>query len=478
MNPLFARPLAIVDLETTGADPNRDRITEVAIIRIENGQEVDAWSSLIDPEMPIPQRIQAFTGITNEMVAHAPNFRALAESIAARLEGAVFVAHNARFDFNFLRAAFAERNLRFDPAVLCTVKFSRALFPEHARHGLDAIVDREGYAVTDRHRAMTDAVIVWRYLQKCAAHFDAATLTRALDRAGSPATGIPTMPVGDLEALPEAPGVYVFLNGAGGVVQMGRTQHLRSKVLGVFTGSKDARTVKLATQVKRVEVEVAAGDLDAHLIELRLARVFDVDKQPERALGWRWLKGATSLPVLEAVELSGSDPGDWDNVFGLFRGPREAENTLRELVRLHRLCPQRTGLEHSEGACQAYGLRRCNGVCVGEESPAQHDLRLCAALAPLRPKAWPWPGPIAVSEWHEPSDRAAVHLFNRWCYLGRARDPESASRMLAANNGLRFNLEIFRLLARWLSQSGNMDRVTVIGAADSPVWRTGDWRAN
>lgn len=461
-SPLFARPLAIVDLETTGADPNRDRITEIAIVRIEGGRCVDTWSSLVDPEVPIPQRIQAFTHITDEMVAGAPNFRSLADEVEQRLAGAVFVAHNARFDFNFLRAAFAERGIRFDPPVLCTVKFSRALAPQLPRHGLDAIIERQGYEVEDRHRALTDAELVWRFLQDSVAEHETERITAALARASSAAAAMPVLPQGDLEALPEAPGVYLFLNGEDGLIQIGHTNHLRSTVLGTFTSRTDRRNAKLAAQVKRVEALVAAGELDAQLIENRLARRYAPDKYPERALGWRWLKGSDSTPVLRLDELAGTDPAEWQHCFGAFRGEREAQNALRELALLHRLCPQRIGLEFGEGPCQAHGLRRCNGVCAGQENAAAHDARLAVALVPLKMRLWPWEGPVAIAELHEASGHAVTHVFDRWCLLGSARDEAEAAGLLEEGTPRRFDLDVFRLFARWLAQPGNSARVRVL----------------
>ncbi|WP_417069227.1 exonuclease domain-containing protein [Niveibacterium terrae] len=461
-SPLFERPLVIVDLETTGADPNRDRITEIAIVRIEGGRCVDSWSSLVDPEMPIPARIQAFTHISNEMVAGAPNFRALADEVAERLAGAIFVAHNARFDFNFLRAAFAERGVRFDPPVLCTVKFSRALAPHLPRHGLDAIIARQGYEVEDRHRALTDAELVWRFLQDAVAEHATERIVAAMERASSAAAAIPVLPQGDLEALPEAPGVYLFLNGEDGLLQVGHTAHLRSKVLGTFTGRSDPRSAKLAAQVKRVEAVVAAGELDAQLIEHRLARRYAPDKYPNRALGWRWLTDADASPVLSLEELAGSDPSEWGRCFGAFRGEREAENALRELALLHRLCPQRVGLEFGEGPCQAHGLRRCNGVCAGQENAAEHDARLAVALVPLKMRLWPWEGPVAIREVFEPSGHAATHVFDRWCLLGSAHDEAEAAELLSLEAPRRFDLDVFRLFARWLAQPGNTAKVHVL----------------
>ena len=100
MNLLFDAPLAIVDLETTGAHPAWDRVTEIAVLEIVRGEVVSEWSTLVNPGTSIPPAIQALTGITNDMVAGAPEFEDLAPGLYERLEGRIFVAHNARFDLD------------------------------------------------------------------------------------------------------------------------------------------------------------------------------------------------------------------------------------------------------------------------------------------------------------------------------------------------------------------------------------------
>lgn len=168
MTPLFDAPLAIVDLETTGAHPAWDRVTEIAVIEVARGEVVSEWSTLVNPGTSIPPAIQALTGITNAMVAGAPAFEDLAAGLYERLEGRVFVAHNARFDYGFLRHAFERAGLRFQARTLCTVKLSRRLYPEHSRHNLDSLIARHDLQCNARHRAAGDAQAVWQFLRVAA----------------------------------------------------------------------------------------------------------------------------------------------------------------------------------------------------------------------------------------------------------------------------------------------------------------------
>ena len=176
---LLDAPLAIVDLETTGANASWDRITEIALIEIDGGGISGEWSTLVNPQTAIPPAIQALTGITNDMVAHAPTFAELARGLHERLAGRVVVAHNARFDYGFLRHAFEREGIRYAARTLCTVKLSRRLYPGHARHNLDSLIARHGLKCRARHRAPGDADAVWQFLRVAAAEHGAGALADA-----------------------------------------------------------------------------------------------------------------------------------------------------------------------------------------------------------------------------------------------------------------------------------------------------------
>jgi DNA polymerase-3 subunit epsilon len=186
MKPLFDAPLAIVDLETTGAHPAWDRVTEIAVVEVRDGEVVSEWSTLVNPGTSIPPAIQALTGITNAMVADAPSFDALAPGLYERLAGRIFVAHNARFDYGFLRHEFERAGLRFQARTLCTVKLSRRLYPGHARHNLDSLIDRHHLRCSARHRALGDAQAVWQFLRVAAEERGGEALAEAAAQLAKP----------------------------------------------------------------------------------------------------------------------------------------------------------------------------------------------------------------------------------------------------------------------------------------------------
>ncbi len=123
------------------------------------------WSSLVNPQKPIPAFIQNLTGITDSMVRDAPTFDELASNLFERMNGRLFIAHNAHFDHGFLRGEFKRIGLKFQPDVLCTVQLSRAVYPAEKRHGLDALVERHALVPSARHRALADADLLWQFWQ-------------------------------------------------------------------------------------------------------------------------------------------------------------------------------------------------------------------------------------------------------------------------------------------------------------------------
>lgn len=465
--------LAFIDVETTGAHPVRDRVTEIAILRVEHGEVVARWESLVNPGMSIPGMIQDLIGITNAMVADAPRFDALADTVAALLEGCVFVAHNARFDYGFIRNEFGRIGRDFDAPVLCTVKLSRALYPEHHRHGLDALIERHGLVCDARHRAMGDTEVLWQFARLVADNFATDALARAADRAMKAPARPPGLPEGMLEAVPDVPGVYLFHadpeppppGRSERPLYVGRGASLRGRVKEHFAASNaKGKEAELVNQVKRVDWVETAGELGALLLEADLVKRLRprYNRQPDRgedAFALRLIANRKRAPIYEPVTIAGTDPLTWDGLYGAFRSRREADNLLRELALLYRLCPRRLGLEPgTEGACSAHLAKRCAGECVGRESPAEHDARLACALASARVKAWPWPGPVVVVERHAASGREAWHLLDHWCHLGSAAERDELDA-LCARAERRFDVDTWRLLSRWLAVPANLAAV-------------------
>ncbi|MGE0798099.1 MAG: exonuclease domain-containing protein [Lautropia sp.] len=484
--PVLPGAYALVDLETTGTDPSRDRVTEIGVVRVVDGSIVDEWQTLVDPGLPIPPEIQRLTGISNAMVRGAPRFGQVATRLRERLAGHVLVAHNARFDYGFLKAEFRRLGERFQAEVLCTVRLSRRLYPEHARHGLDALVERHRLdasgrpagarvasfdpdqpdddaiaAAGGRHRALGDARLIASFVATACADHGAALVDRAIAQLQKRPARPPHLPENALEDIPESPGVYVFGGATGQPLYIGKARNLRDRIRAHFYADSSSSTdAALMAETHRLEFEETAGEISALLREIELIR----DRAPlyNRALRRRESAGFLHLDDHGRpgfVPLAGFDPAASTGLYGPFGSRQAARAALAELGRRHRLCDRAIGLWSGDRPCFSRQIGRCLGLCCGEESPGAHRARLIDALAPLAFPTWPFDGVYRLIERDPDSGRVSESRFDRWCPLDPGTPPGAP---------LAFDLELFKLLRRLLARRSAGPAGAGSGAAREP----------
>jgi DNA polymerase-3 subunit epsilon len=172
----------IVDVETTGGSAFFHRVIEIGILRVERGELVQKFKSLVKPGRDVPEFITEITGINSKMLKKAPTFEEIAEDILPLFEDSIFVAHNSNFDYKFLKTEFGRAGLSFNMETLCTVRLSRALYPNYKRHNLSAIIERFNFKCKNRHRAFDDAKVLWDFLRLAEKEFQAEVLSAALER--------------------------------------------------------------------------------------------------------------------------------------------------------------------------------------------------------------------------------------------------------------------------------------------------------
>ena len=453
---MFASAIAFVDLETTGMAAGADRVTEVGIVRIDEGAQVSEWSSLVNPECSIPAAIQALTGISNAMVAAAPTFRQIADDVAAQVQGAVFVAHNARFDYGFLKHEFARLGRSFTAKVLCTVKLSRRLYPETGPHNLDALIARHSLAAADRHRALGDARILWQFVQalyrdKADAEIDAA-VGRILKGPSLP----PQLPADALDTIPDAPGVYRFYGLNALPLYVGKSVNLRARIAAHFSADyRSASDLRLSAEITRIEIEETAGELGALLRESQLVKTLlpAYNQRLRRRAEMVALSVAAEPEAPDYVRSDVIEADALENLYGPFASRRQAREALRAVAAEAALCWTALGLERRSGPCFARQLRKCAGACVGAEPPAAHHARLREALARYALKPWPYAGTIGVLESSPIGERTELHVFRDWCWLGTARDESDLYAILETPPRATFDLDIYRLLVKRLPRA-------------------------
>jgi DNA polymerase-3 subunit epsilon len=295
---LQALTLAIVDVETTGGSAATDRIIEIGIQRVESGRVARTYSTLVDPECSIPPMITQLTGIRDADVAGAPTFSQICGEVRSLLQGCVFVAHNVRFDYGFVRSEFFRLQELFSAPCLCTVRLSRALYPRDRHHSLDRLIERHQLACARRHRALDDAKVVWAFLQDVAGSGQAEHLAAVLQRFLAPPRLPPRLAAASIDRLPGGPGVYVFYDEAERPLYVGCGTDIRERVLSHFTGEGRAgREPYLRRHAARVEAHPVFGELGMRLREADLiARLDPLCQRPMRREEPRARRGLRPWP--------------------------------------------------------------------------------------------------------------------------------------------------------------------------------------
>jgi DNA polymerase-3 subunit epsilon len=447
--------ITYLDLETTGATPLHDRITEIALVRFEQGVEVARWQTLVNPEQAIPIFIQHLTGINNDMVASAPTFAQVADTLLSFLEGAVLAAHNVRFDHGFIKSEFKRLGITLRQKVLCTVKLSRLLYPEYKSHGLDAIVQRHHIANIVRHRAMGDVQAMLAFVDAARMELGEQAIYFAVQKLMSAPSLPPHLDAHLLDDLPESPGVYLFYGDNNLPLYIGKSVNLRARVLSHFNSDHaSTKEMRISQEIKHIEWITTAGEFSALLLESRLIK----ERQPihnrrlrnERQLcTWQLSADPQAVPLVTLVREEDIDPSQLGTLYGTFKTKRQATEVLRTLAEKYQLCPKYLGLESwAKGTCFSHQIKRCNGVCCGKEIPDIHYLRLQQALIAHRIKIWPFPGKVAIKEHNGDTDLTQLHVFEHWTYLGAADSDEAVMSLCESVTDLKFDRDMYKLLLK------------------------------
>jgi DNA polymerase-3 subunit epsilon len=467
---MFSPAIAFVDLETTGTTPTGDRITEIGIVRVADGEFLDEWSTLVNPECTIPEDIQALTGINNAMVRDAPTFSQLRREVYERLEGHLFVAHNARFDYGFIKNEFRRMEMKFTADVLCTVRLSRKLYPEAVGHGLDAVIARHGLqdafhggaetaARTGRHSALGDARAIWRFVQMLYRERDPEEILAAVKRLLKIPSLPPQLAPEALEGLPEGPGVYRFYGVNDLPLYIGKSVNLRDRIRSHFSGDHlSANDIRLSGEIQRIEVDETAGELGALLREARLVK----ELLPLHNYRLRKKLNACFLRFVDlgsAPEVVSNKDIDWaarsegaEPLFGPFATKLHIRQLLESIAAEEGLCWRQLGWEKRGGPCFARQVKKCRGACLGEETPQQHNVRLATALAPHRVDEWPWAGRVMIRERHPDGRFEEAHVFDRWCHLGTARSEDELAELASARAEIDFDPDIYKIVQAFVAK--------------------------
>lgn len=374
---------AIIDVETTGGGIAGNRITEICIALLKDGEVVDKYTTLVNPERDIPQHITALTGIDNEMVADAPRFFEVAETIEEFTKDAVFVAHNVSFDYNVIRGEFRLLGQHYNRKKLCTVRLSRKLIPGHLSYSLGRLCSTINIPHLNRHRAEGDVdatVILFQRLLSLDEDF--STINSFLNPRSKQATLPPHIPTEQINELPEEAGIYLFKNQKHQVIYAGKAKNIKKRVLSHFYDKK-TKEYQLGQETHFIDYELTGNELLALLVESEHIR----KHYPKFNRAQKW--PATTYQIISYVNQRGiiqlalgKTKAIQDSV-STFYNRAEAIEKLEEICETFKLCPRFCTLQSTSEKCSHYRIKNCEGVCEGSEKVTDYNLKVQAAIRSL-----------------------------------------------------------------------------------------------
>ncbi|MBX4189084.1 GIY-YIG nuclease family protein [Candidatus Parcubacteria bacterium] len=471
MNALRDKVFAIVDVETTGSSPTGDRIIEIGILRVLNGKVVQTFETLIDPERYVPPTIESITGIKASDLEGAPTFADIRAQVAQLLEGAVFVAHNARFDYGFIKNEFKREGVSWSAKCLCTVRLSRKLYSREKRHDLSSIIERFGFECPRRHRAFDDARVLFDFLN----HIERSGREEELKEAVKALLQENTLPQfldeKSIRALPEGPGVYTFLGPEGEVLYVGKSLNIRHRVLSHF--SNDHSTTKemhLCQETRRVEAEETAGELSALLLESELIKALSplYNRQLRRRSELVVVKGFKKDGYMNAKieRLREVSPEEYKEILAIFRNVRQAKEFLSASAYEHGLCSKLLGIEKANGACFAHQIGKCSGACLGKGEPKDYNQRVKEVFKKRKLRAWPFAGAIRIEERRD-DDESHVFILDNWCLLKDAKISMYDTEVRSHPG--RFDYDAYKIFMRYIKNPLNKKRIKHLSQEEERV---------
>ena len=370
----------IIDIETTGGRADKERITEIAIVVHDGTKIIETFETLINPERLIPPYITQLTGINNGMVENAPRFFEVAKRIVELTEDAVFVAHNARFDYSFIREEFRRLGYTFIRKQLCTVQLSRKVFHGLPSYSLENLIKHFKIPVKDRHRALADALATTEVFEKALQKVGTQELIEKTVNLGVKESRLPpNFGLEKLHALPEVCGVYYLHNKKGDVIYIGKSINIRKRLFEHFADHTE-KAAKLQQQVFDVSFEETGSELVALLLESKeIKRLQPSINKTQRANHFPYciIKIVDEEGLIRFHALKNTSVLRKKNtILKEFTKLNDAKGYLRGMVRKYDLCEKMMDISPLDGSsCFNYHIKLCKGVCCGQESVEDYNGR-------------------------------------------------------------------------------------------------------
>ncbi|MCH8034573.1 MAG: GIY-YIG nuclease family protein [Bacteroidetes bacterium] len=365
---------SVIDVETTGLSAKTNRIIEIGLVKLRNYKIVDRYETLINPGIYIPSFISQFTGITDEDVADAPFFSDIIEDLKHFIGETIISGHNLSFDSSFIKYEFLRNGEEplYNEQV-CTLKLARRMFPDLRSKSLTSITNHLKLRNKSPHRALGDAEVTARALIKMIKQLKNDSKVETVDdllKFQKRSTAGKTVKIKeslreDISSLPNAPGVYYFINNRGKVIYVGKAKSLRDRIRSYFSSAAPKKAKKIITQAKSLKIEITNTELTALLSEAESIKKINPRHNSQlKKYGSKYFLKVTKQHSYPKIEISNNFDFDGNDYFGLFISRKKAEIVLNILDKTFSLreCTDKEFSKHKK--CFLADIERCTAPCI------------------------------------------------------------------------------------------------------------------
>ena len=368
---------AIIDIETCGGrfEFRRGRITEICILKHDGLSVIDSFTTLINPECFISAYFTGLTGISNEMVADAPKFHEVAQKIIDMTEGCIFVAHNVSFDYGFIKEEFKSLGYTYRRETLCTVRLSRKLLPNRISYSLGHLCASLGIEIFGRHRAEGDAVATAQLFDLLMQLKSQHPQYKNMGIDELMARRVDKMKKYILDKLPEACGVYYFRNKKNEIIYIGKSNNIYQRAVSHYN-SDLKKSKKMVYDIFAADYVLTGSELIALLLESddikKHQPLYNRQRKAQQfshAIDFFYDKnGVASLRLVP--------PDEAHKVILMFTSYGAARERLEQWIDEADLCLRYCGLTGEDAQCFNHQLKKCRGICAGEEAIEDYNKRV------------------------------------------------------------------------------------------------------
>ncbi|MEC3965328.1 exonuclease domain-containing protein [Flagellimonas halotolerans] len=374
----------IIDIETTGNGIKGNKITEISIFKYDGNQVVDEFTSLVNPQCPIPYFITGLTGIDDQMVQNAPTFPEIADTVKFITEGCIFVAHSVNFDYGVIKEEFRQIGIDFTRKKLCTVRLSRKLIPGLRSYSLGKLCSAVQIPLMDRHRARGDAHATVLLFEKLLRKPESEVVFKKfLNARSQEATLPPHLPKSVFDKIPQKPGIYYFMDQKGEIIYVGKAINLKKRVLGHFY-DKSRKEIQMCSETANIDFKLAGSELVALLMEsAEIKRLFPPYNRAQKRTGRQYAifayEDRNGIMHLAYNTIKGVP-----NPLKVIHNQTECRAYLEEVCKSFSLCPRYCHLQQTNAACSHHEINSCGGICTGDENPEEYNQKVEEAIANMK----------------------------------------------------------------------------------------------